>query len=197
MGYDGGGAAGGWGCEWNDPAGGKDGGKGAKGGGGKGGKSNGKTSAVPCKFFLEGRCTRGETCTFAHVPATCTRVDGGGGGFEQEVIDGDMEREMEAHLAKQAARVVDNDDAAVLERIEREEEDQAARLAAVQREADSDSDGGDALPPPASEAEIEEARMIVMKAQKEAAQREKNKAKAAHASRDDLQAMINARLGVK
>merc|ERR1719188_1413116 len=109
-------------------------------------------------------------------------------------MDGDMEREMEEHLSKQAAR---DDDAAVMERIEREEEDQAARLAAVQREADSDSDGGDALPPPASEAEIEEARMIVQKAQKEAAQREKMKAKAAHTSRDDLQAMINARLGVK
>ncbi|CAK0897195.1 unnamed protein product, partial [Prorocentrum cordatum] len=167
------------------------GGKGAKGGGGKGGKSNGKTSSVPCKFFQEGRCTRGDSCSFAHVPACAP----GGGGDEQEFMDNDMEREMEAHLAKHAARV--DDDAAVMERMEREEEDQAARLAAVQRQADSDSDGGDALPPPASEAEIEEARMIVQKAQKEAAQREKMKAKAAHASRDDLQAMINARLGVK
>merc|ERR1712039_13113 len=66
-----------------------------------------------------------------------------------------------------------------------------------QQGSDGGSDSGDALPPPASAEEIEEARLIVQKAQKEQAEREKNKAKAQTASKDDLQAMINARLARK
>mmetsp|Transcript_107225 Transcript_107225/g.334243 ORF Transcript_107225/g.334243 Transcript_107225/m.334243 type:complete len:141 (+) Transcript_107225:246-668(+) len=74
----------------------------------------------------------------------------------------------------------------------------ADRAAQLRERASSgtNSDSGDALPPPASEADIEEARQIVQKAQREAAEREKMKAKAKTASRDDLQAMINARLAM-
>lgn len=60
-----------------------------------------------------------------------------------------------------------------------------------------DSDNGDPLPPPASEAEIEEARAIVEKAQFQAAERDKMKKAAKDCSRDDLQAMINKRLAQK
>jgi len=58
----------------------------------------------------------------------------------------------------------------------------------------SDSDNGDPLPPGASEAEIEEARVIVEKAQRQLAERDKMKKAAVGASRDDLQAMINKRM---
>jgi len=63
--------------------------------------------------------------------------------------------------------------------------------------SDSGSDNGDPLPPPASEAEIEEARLIVEKAQMQAAERDKMKKAAKTATRDDLQAMINKRLAQK
>lgn len=57
-----------------------------------------------------------------------------------------------------------------------------------------------ALPPESPEAtelEVEEAREIVMKAQREAVERDQMKARVATASREDLQAMINARLKAK
>jgi len=60
-----------------------------------------------------------------------------------------------------------------------------------------DSDNGDPLPPGATEAEIEEARVIVEKAQRQLVERNKMKEAATTASRGDLQAMINKRLAQK
>lgn len=181
----GGGASNGWGAAgWPNAApcgagGGKDsGGKGQSPAGAKGsskGKGGGK-SAAACKFYAEGRCSRGQTCTFAHVDP-------------EEDSDPEL-REINAAIDRQAAG---GSDAANMARLAREEEERANR----QNGSDNDSDSGDALPPPASEAEIEEARVIVQKALREAGQREKMKAKAKSASRDDLQAMINARLAMK
>jgi len=62
---------------------------------------------------------------------------------------------------------------------------------------DSNTDGSDALPPPASEAEIEEAQRIVQKAQEDLVQRNKMKAKLKDCTQSDLQAMINARIAAK
>merc|ERR1719217_272573 len=63
------------------------------------------------------------------------------------------------------------------------------------KDDDNNSDDGDPLPQePLSDADVQEARAIVMKAQQEAAERDKMKEKAKTASRDDLQAMINARM---
>lgn len=59
---------------------------------------------------------------------------------------------------------------------------------------DSNTNASDRLPPPASEAEIEEAQMIVKKAQDDLIERNKMKAKVKDATQQDLQAMINARL---
>merc|ERR1719436_1523114 len=73
-------------------------------------------------------------------------------------------------------------DAELMETLRQEAEHQARDVA-----SDDGSDQGDALPPPASEAEIEEARQIVQKAQLDAAERERMKVKAKSASRDDLQ----------
>lgn len=200
--YDAGGCGGinGWGggggCGWNGGGGGYSGkdtskgsGKGFKGGATSapaGGKGKGK---AVCKFFLEGRCARGDSCAFRHEAAADADEDS----------DPEM-REIQAAIERaqgQASGKKDEEEA-VLESLRRAEEDDVrADQAARTREADKDSDAGDALPPPASEAEIEEARQIVQKAQREAAEREKMKAKAKTASRDDLQAMINARLGMK
>lgn len=65
------------------------------------------------------------------------------------------------------------------------------------KKSDDGSDNGDPLPPPASEAEVEEARAIVEKAQRQAAERDRMKKAAVGCSKDDLQAMINKRLAQK
>mmetsp|Transcript_33336 Transcript_33336/g.85168 ORF Transcript_33336/g.85168 Transcript_33336/m.85168 type:complete len:207 (-) Transcript_33336:128-748(-) len=58
-------------------------GKGGKGGGmgkgkGKGGGGGGFKTKM-CTFFLEGRCTKGEACTYAHDPSEMSGGKGGGG----------------------------------------------------------------------------------------------------------------------
>lgn len=65
------------------------------------------------------------------------------------------------------------------------------------RSEGTDSDKGDEMPPPASEAEIEEARQVVEKAMRQRAELDKNIKAAEGCSRDDLQAMINKRLAQK
>mmetsp|Transcript_39517 Transcript_39517/g.100320 ORF Transcript_39517/g.100320 Transcript_39517/m.100320 type:complete len:238 (-) Transcript_39517:94-807(-) len=157
-------------------SGGKDSGKGnGKSAGKAPAKGKGGKSPPVCKFFLERRCARGSACAFLHE-----------GGPDDEDSDPDM-REIHAAIAQQG-----KSDAAMMESLQREEERHAHSHG-----ADSNSDAGDALPPPASEAEIEEARQIVQKAQREAVERDKMKVKAKTANRDDLQAMINARIAMK
>eukprot|EP00416_Gambierdiscus_australes_P020951 CAMPEP_0171076488 /NCGR_PEP_ID=MMETSP0766_2-20121228/13442_1 /TAXON_ID=439317 /ORGANISM="Gambierdiscus australes, Strain CAWD 149" /LENGTH=285 /DNA_ID=CAMNT_0011533469 /DNA_START=41 /DNA_END=896 /DNA_ORIENTATION=+ len=197
TGYEGSGSpAGAAGNEWGGAWVAKQNGKGAagKGGGKSDSKGEGKKGGVMCKFFLEGRCNRGRDCTYSHG-------DGRAGSTEEEDSDSDM-REIEAAIAQvQGEKDLDT---ANMESLRKAEEEQvSADLSAQQRErwercsSSGGSDSGDALPPPASEAEIEEARQIVQKAQREAMEREKMKQKAKTASKDDLQAMINARLALK
>merc|ERR1712187_96764 len=108
---------------------------------------------------------------------------------------GEDDPEFEAALAQVTNR--QDEDSKNMARMEEEAEADAGRMALLREGTDNESDSGDALPPPASAEEIEEARQIVQKAEKEAAEREKMKAKAKTASKDDLQAMINARLAQK
>merc|ERR1719433_1414215 len=135
---------------------------------------------------------RGAACTFSH----------GAEGAEDDHSDPEMQ-EILANLAQASGKKdeASADDAVIMESLQKAEEDEVnADQAAQQRERCSSSggsDSGDLLPPPASEAEIEEARLIVQKATREAEQRKKMKAKAQTASKDDLQAMINARLALK
>merc|ERR1719491_1805570 len=84
-----------------------------------------------------------------------------------------------------------DEDTDVMESLRREEQDDVKAFEAAAAMDRQDSDSGDALPPPASEAEVEEARQIVEKAQREAVYREKMKEKAKTATAEDLQAMIN------
>merc|ERR1711953_1120643 len=117
---------------------------------------------------MGGRCTRGDVCAFSHdaVPNAADE-------------DSDPEiAEIKAAIDAQEKR--NNDDIAMMGALEKEAEaDAEADSAALRQRSDSgDKDSGDALPPPATEAEVEEARQIVFKAQREAAEREKMKAKA-------------------
>merc|ERR1711948_227190 len=113
------------------------------------------------------------------------------------VVDDDEEDDpdFEAALAEVTGR--QDEESRMFENLQRAQQDEAdadrSRLNVLREQQGSDggSDSGDALPPPASAEEIEEARQI---AQKEQAEREKNKVKAQTASKADLQAMINARL---
>merc|ERR1711908_107889 len=111
--------------------------------------------------FLEGRCTRGSSCTFSH---------GDGTEVADDPDDPDM-LEIQAAIAK-AQGQKPPEDQAMLEHLEDLAEDSQPFP-----KDDASSDGGDPLPPPASEAEIEEAQRIVQKAQEELAERNKMKAK--------------------
>eukprot|EP00747_Dinoflagellata_sp_TGD_P182128 gnl/TRDRNA2_/TRDRNA2_36235_c0_seq1.p1 gnl/TRDRNA2_/TRDRNA2_36235_c0~~gnl/TRDRNA2_/TRDRNA2_36235_c0_seq1.p1 ORF type:complete len:233 (+),score=60.93 gnl/TRDRNA2_/TRDRNA2_36235_c0_seq1:60-758(+) len=176
-----GGCAGGWEDEWAS------GGGGGKGGGWKSNSGKGKSrGSVMCKFFLAGTCTRGAACSFSH----------GEGAAEDE--DSDPELQEIQKLIMQAQGGVmhkEPDDDALLAQYEEEEEKVVNRVV-YQRPPgcdDVESDGDD-LPPEASEEEKMEANQIFQKAQREAMEREKMKQNAKGASRDDLQAMINARI---
>jgi len=148
--------------------------------------SGGGTAKVPCRFFLEGRCTRGASCGFSHE-----RRGGRAGADADEDLD---LLEIEAAMAEAqgggpaAEAAADAEMMAHLEDLAKEDSG---------RGSDGDSDAGDRLPPPASQAEIEEAQEIVRRAEKDLVERNKMKAKVKGASRDDLQAMINARIGRK
>mmetsp|Transcript_113529 Transcript_113529/g.212705 ORF Transcript_113529/g.212705 Transcript_113529/m.212705 type:complete len:217 (+) Transcript_113529:69-719(+) len=180
-----------WGeqCGWGNMLDNK-GSMGRKGKGkGKGkGESASKNSAV-CKFFLEGRCTRGESCAFSHTrPPPETN-----GAEEDPHFDAEMQDAFRQMTGNGRAEGKGDGDAQLMEML-------AAEAEAAERippKEDDDPDAGDALPPPATEEEVEEARNIVMKAQREAIEREKMKEKAKTANFDDLQAMINARLKAK
>ncbi|CAE7327053.1 unnamed protein product [Symbiodinium pilosum] len=88
------------------------------------------------------------------------------------------------------------------DRADDEEEMMAAEMAELermdqaQRDMDNDSEGSDrdALPPPANEEEIAEAREIFKKAQEDLKERNRMKELVKDANQSDLQAMINARL---
>merc|ERR1711957_187830 len=98
--------------------------------------------------------------------------------------------EIEALIARKEAEK--HDDAAMLAQLE--EEEHAERTFKCFPDDDDGSDSGDKLPPPATEEEVEEARQIVQKAERDVREREKMKVKMVGATKDDLQAMINARL---
>merc|ERR1719433_1804154 len=122
---------------------------------------------------------RGAACTFSH----------GAEGAEDDHSDPEMQ-EILANLAQASGKKdeASADDAVIMESLQKAEEDEVnADQAAQQRERCSSSggsDSGDLLPPPASEAEIEEARLIVQKAQREAQEREKMKATASAQQQD-------------
>merc|ERR1712166_1025972 len=137
-------------------------------GGGGGGKG-------VCKFFLDGKCTRGDSCAFSH---------------SAEDDDDPEMAEIEAAIAAQEKHPDDE----MLAHLDALEEDEPQNKP---QEDDGGSSQGDPLPPPASEAEVAEAHAIVAKAQMELVERNKNKAKVATATQNDLQAMINARISRK
>jgi len=74
------------------------------------------------------------------------------------------------------------------------EEEEAAMDRKVPANDNASETSDPPLPPPATDEEVAEAREIVRKAEQDVAQRNQMKAKVKTASRDDLQAMINARL---
>mmetsp|Transcript_106118 Transcript_106118/g.167579 ORF Transcript_106118/g.167579 Transcript_106118/m.167579 type:complete len:228 (-) Transcript_106118:8-691(-) len=172
-------------------------------GGMKGGKDSKGGGKGMCKFFQEGRCTRGNACAFSHGDGSSSAGSKGNGkanygsSFWQRdepvytCEDPDL-LEIEAAIAKAQGEKSHDDD--ILEHLEDD-------LDAEQERANTDDGGsssGDPLPPPASEAEIEEAQRIVQKAQEELAERNKMKAKLKDGmAQSDLQAMINARLAKK
>ena len=155
--------------------------------GGKGGGGSGK-SGVPCKFYAQGNCTRGETCYFSHDVGPNTGGpqssgwSGGKGGAFRDDDDPELD-EIQDALAKQQ---LDDDKLRA---------EMASEMERMEAPPDNDSDdGSDALPPPATEKEIEEAQEIVRRAQDDLIERNKMKAKVKDANKSDLQAMINARL---
>lgn len=148
------------------------------------GDFNGKGKAAggkgQCKFFLQGTCTRGASCAFSHDTgdrSSCGKDAGGKGMWNGRA------GERDEYEAENVSRTIEDE----FEKFRTEEN-------AAQADDGASSDG-DPLPPPASEAEVEEARRIVQQATKEADDRKKNQAKVNQGcSQNDLQAMINARL---
>ena len=157
-------------------------------GGGKESKGGGKGS-IPCKFYLQGNCTRGTTCAFSHdVPqgqggptgGTGSQPGPGGKWFGGEDEDPELAEIQDAIAMQQL-----------------DDEKMRAEMAEMDEPPPNDnaSEGSDPpLPPPATEKEIAEAQEIVKRAQDDLIERNKMKAKVKDANKTDLQAMINARL---
>jgi len=187
--------------------------KGKGGGGGKGAGGKGI-----CKFFQEGRCTRGDSCSFSHGDGAAGagggggKSGGGGGGgkgickfflegkctrgsscaFSHEAEDDEDPEMAEINAAIDKAQGGKDDELDHIEKMMAGASDQPTT------KDDDASSQGDPLPPPASEAEIAEAQEIVRKAQEELVERNKMKAKVnSGCNNTDLQAMINARLAKK
>merc|ERR1712224_417696 len=113
-------------------------------------------------------------------------------GDEEDDVDPELQ-EIEAMIAK--AQGGAQQDASIIASLQKEEDDAVSADCAAQQEfrqrsASVDSEESDSLPPPASEAEVEEARQIVQRAQREVEERNKMKAQMKGASKEDLQAMI-------
>mmetsp|Transcript_9574 Transcript_9574/g.17786 ORF Transcript_9574/g.17786 Transcript_9574/m.17786 type:complete len:216 (+) Transcript_9574:79-726(+) len=173
----------GFGASWN-------GGKGMKGDGGKGG---GKASTM-CKFYLAGNCTRGASCFYSHGDAGgskdwCSPAPKPQAAYSGDADDPDLQEIQDAIASMEIKNKDKDDEAELMAEMEREEmEEQPGR------DNDTESEGSDALPPPATPGEIAEAQEIVRKAQDDLIERNKMKAKVKDATQNDLQAMINARL---
>lgn len=150
------------------------------GGDSKGGGGGGKGK---CRFFWEGKCTRGAACAYSHSA----------GDDDDEEPDDPAMLEIEAAIAKAQGKPHEEEEEMLAHLDEMEIEDAAGGAGTD----DGGSSSGDPLPPPASEAEIEEAQRIVQKAQEELVERNKMKAKMKDCSQETLQAMINARLNRK
>lgn len=159
-------------------------GKGWSSGWSKGDSKGGGGGKGVCKFFLQGRCTRGASCAFSHTMP--------GEEEDEEPDDPDM-LEIQAAIAK-ARGQPNEEEEEMFKHLDQLEADDGPDKAGTD---DGGSSSGDPLPPPASEAEIEEAQRIVQKAQEELIERNKMKAKVKDCSQDDLAAMINARLARK
>eukprot|EP00928_Gymnodinium_smaydae_P070574 TRINITY_DN54381_c0_g1_i1.p1 TRINITY_DN54381_c0_g1~~TRINITY_DN54381_c0_g1_i1.p1 ORF type:complete len:203 (+),score=50.81 TRINITY_DN54381_c0_g1_i1:165-773(+) len=168
-GYDGGGGA--WGGDsWASNGGdGKGCGKSASNGSKAGGR----------RFFQDGRWPSG---TGAQGSAT--------------EDDPDLQEIQAAIASRQSATDAQMMACMAEAEADQDEDNKRKHLFDIARE-DNESDSGDPLPPPATEDEIAEARDIVHRAQQEAIEREKMKAKVQSATKSDLQAMINARLAKK
>jgi len=94
-----------------------------------------------------------------------------------------------------AQRRMDRKERDVEEELLAEEMEEMERIDQGQRDNDNASEAGsDALPPPATEGEIQEAREIFRKAQEDLKERNRMKELVKGANQSDLQAMINARL---
>eukprot|EP00437_Effrenium_voratum_P018044 CAMPEP_0181443132 /NCGR_PEP_ID=MMETSP1110-20121109/24395_1 /TAXON_ID=174948 /ORGANISM="Symbiodinium sp., Strain CCMP421" /LENGTH=280 /DNA_ID=CAMNT_0023567097 /DNA_START=68 /DNA_END=907 /DNA_ORIENTATION=- len=178
---------------------------------GDAGKGGGKAM---CKFFLQGNCTRGSSCAFSHggdggrskefcppaggkmpqckffLQGTCAKGRSCQFSHDREADEPDDPDLLEIQDAIDKVKLKkDDEDAAMMAEMDElveEEERQPAD--------DNESEGSDALPPPATEKEIAEAQEIVKRAQDDLIERNKMKAKVKDANKSDLQAMINARL---
>merc|ERR1711972_797977 len=161
----------GYSVPWSSSQG-MDDGKGSFKGGKDSGSSGGKAAGGKgmCKFFLQGTCTRGSSCAFSHgdndssgksAGKSAGKANGLGGFWSSQRgwEDPDL---LEIQAAIDKAQGKANDDEEMMDHLE-----DLQQLDARADDDDADSSSGDPLPPPASEAEIEEAQRIVQKAQEE------------------------------